>query len=50
MRCEGQNVDRVSMANKIYLRALPEALTTSIAEVAYECNVLVEVACPESSR
>ena len=28
----------------------PEALPASITEVAYECNVLAEIACPESSR
>ena len=36
----------VCMANRIYLRALPEALPASIAEVACECNMLAEVACP----
>jgi hypothetical protein len=38
------------VTNKIYLRALPEALPTSIAEVTCERNLPAEFTCPESSR
>ena len=55
MRREGHSFGRVGIiyvcvANKIYLRALPETLPTSIAEVTCECNLPAEVTCPESSR
>ena len=39
----------VCVANKIYLRALPEALPASTAESVCGCNVSAECVCPEAS-
>jgi hypothetical protein len=38
------------VANKIYLRGLPEALPASVAESVCGRNVSAECVCPESSR
>jgi hypothetical protein len=38
------------VANKTYLRGLPEALPALIAESVCGCTVSAECVCPESSR
>jgi hypothetical protein len=55
LRCKGYRVGGLGInyivcANKMYLVALCRSLHALIAEVTCECNLSVEVTCPESSR